>query len=129
MDLEGARLEEHRRCRTGSPRRRTGEPAEAQNATNKAQTNQERSRHNNVALGGGGKFLQMFGGDATELRFFMNFEHTDATLHNNFEKEQREARELVSDGLSCVFSVDTACRLDPSRVLEMNGEELISRLP
>ena len=47
----------------------------------KAQTNQERSRqHDDVALGGGGKFLQMFGGDVMELRFFINLENTDATL-------------------------------------------------
>ena len=39
-----------------------------------------------------------------------------------------EARELVCDTHPCVFSSVNWCRLDPSRVLEVGGEGLISRL-
>ena len=47
----------------------------------------------------------------------------DAKLHDNFEKEHREARELVCDAHSCVFSPQKLCRLDPGRVLEVGGAD------
>ena len=50
----------------------------------------------------------MFGGDATELSFFMNLENTDATLHNHIEKGHCEARELVCDTHSFDFFLSTS---------------------
>ena len=75
------------------------------------------------------KFLQMFDGKARELRFFMNLEDMDATLHDNLEKERREARKLLCNAHSCAFPIDNGCRLDPSCVLKVGDEELVSRLP
>ena len=68
-------------------------------------------------------------GSARELRFFMTLENMDATLHDNFEKEHREARKLVRNAHSCVFPIDNGCRLDLSCVLEVGDEELTSRFP
>ena len=89
-----------------------GGPAEAQKATKKkALTNQERSRPDiNVALDLRGKFLQMFGGDAGELRFFMNPQNTDATLQNNFEKGHCDAHPCVfSSVINCVAWIPAVC--------------------
>ena len=69
------------------------------------QTNQEKSGpNNNVTLGFGGKFLQVFGGDAKERRFFMNLENMDATLHDNMKRSIVKESLSVSHTLACFLS-------------------------